>query len=120
LLASNRLEEAEEVARRAITLASERGERGHEAWALRALAEVLATRAGPPAEASYHRALGLADALSMAPLAAHCRLGLGRALRQAGALTEAREALGAASVEFATLGMSRLAQLASRELEAWN
>ncbi len=118
LLASNRPEEAEEVARRAITLAGERGERGHEAWALRALAEVLATRAGRPAEAPYRRALALAGTLGMAPLVAHCRLGLGRMLRRAGVLTEAREALGAASVEFAALGMSRLAQLASRELEA--
>jgi DNA-binding SARP family transcriptional activator len=118
LLASNRLAEAEEVARRAITLASERGERGHEAWAFRALAEVLATRPGQPAEASYHRALALADALGMAPLTARCRLGLGRTLGRAGAPTEARESLGAASVEFTALGMSRLAQLASRELEA--
>jgi tetratricopeptide (TPR) repeat protein len=120
LLAGNRLEEAEEVARRAITLARKRGERGHEAWALRALAEVLAARGGRPAEAPYHQALALADALGMAPLKAHCRLGLGRTLRRAGALTEACEAIGAASVEFARLGMSRLAQLASRELEAQN
>jgi DNA-binding SARP family transcriptional activator len=117
-LASNRLEEADEVARRAISLASERGERGHQAWALRALAEVLATRAGRPAEVLYRQALALADALGMAPLTAHCRLGLGRMLRRAGALTAARETLGAASVDFAALGMSRLAQLACRELEA--
>ena len=117
LLASNRLQEADEVARRAISLASERGERGHRAWALRALAEVLAARAERPAEALYHQALALADALGMAPLTAHCRLGLGRTLRRAGVLTAAREALGAASVEFAALGMSRLAQVASRELE---
>jgi DNA-binding SARP family transcriptional activator len=118
LLASNRLEEAEEVAGRAIALASERGERGHEAWAFRALAEVLATRAERTAEAPYHRALALADALGMAPLTARCRLGLGRVLGRAGAPTEARESLGAACVEFAALGMSRLAQLTSRELDA--
>jgi hypothetical protein len=47
-----------------------------------------------------------------------CRLGLGRTLRRAGARIEAREPLGTAFVEFAALGMSRLAQLASRELEA--
>ncbi len=115
LLASNRLEEAEEVARRAVALAGDRGERGHEAWALRALAEVVGLRAGPAAQATYQRALALAETLGMAPLAAHCRLGLGRALRRAGALTEARESLGAASGEFAAFGMSRLAQLASRE-----
>jgi tetratricopeptide (TPR) repeat protein len=120
LFASNRLAEAEEVARRAITLASERGELGNEAWAFRALAEVLATRAGRPAEAPYQQALALADALGMAPLTARCRLGLGRMLGRVGARTEARESLGAASVEFAGLGMSRLAQLASRELEALN
>lgn len=118
LLASNRLEEAEEVARRAIALAGERGERGHEAWAFRALAEVLATRAGRSAEAPYHRALALADSLGMAPLMAHCRLGLGRALRRAGALTEARESLRAASAGFAALGISRLAELASRACRA--
>jgi DNA-binding SARP family transcriptional activator len=118
LLAANRLAEAEEAGRRAIALASERGERGHEAWALRALAEVLAAHPGRLAEVPYHQALASANALGMAPLSAHCRLGLGRALRRAGALLEAREPLATASAAFAELGMSRLAQVASRELEA--
>jgi DNA-binding SARP family transcriptional activator len=117
LLASHRLEEAADVAGRAIALARERGERGHEAWALRARAEVLDTRGGPSVE-PYHSALALANALGMAPLEAHCRLGLGRALRGANDLSGARAALGAASAGFAALGMSRLAHLASRELEA--
>ena len=67
--------------RRALALAREHKERGHEAWALRFLAEV-ASRVEPPdrteAETRYREALALAEHLGMLPLAARCELGLGR------------------------------------------
>jgi tetratricopeptide (TPR) repeat protein len=55
-------------------------ERGHQAYALRLLGEIVARREPPQsalAEAYYRQALTLADELGMRPLVAHCHLGLG-------------------------------------------
>jgi tetratricopeptide (TPR) repeat protein len=79
-LLAGRLEEARVHAERALVLASERQERGFQAWALRILGEIAAQRDPPTleqAEASYRQALALAEALGMHPLQAHCHLGLG-------------------------------------------
>jgi tetratricopeptide (TPR) repeat protein len=79
-LQARRGSDATAVARRALALARERKERGHEAWALHLLGEIAA-QAEPPhsveAEGYYHQALTLAEELGMRPLVAHCHLGLG-------------------------------------------
>jgi tetratricopeptide (TPR) repeat protein len=77
---ARRLEEAQALAERAQALAREHQERGNEAYALRLLGDIAARRDAPvveQAEAYYHQALALADALGMRPLQAHCHLGLG-------------------------------------------
>jgi hypothetical protein len=77
---AGRLEEAYALVERALAHARAYQERGHEAYALRLLGEIAARRDPPAsdqAEAHYHQALTLADALGMRPLQAHCHRGLG-------------------------------------------
>ena len=79
-LLAGRLEEAHALAERALALAHEHQERGHQAYALRLLGEIAARREPPEseqAEAHYRQALALAEELGMRPLQAHCHLGLG-------------------------------------------
>jgi hypothetical protein len=58
-------------------MARERGERGHEAYALRARGEVARARGDAGgAAAGFREALELAAALGMRPLADVCRQGL--------------------------------------------
>jgi tetratricopeptide (TPR) repeat protein len=79
-LLHGRLEEAGDVAARLLEHTRSHRERGHEAWALRLLAEIAAQADSPEAEQAesyYRQALVLADELGMRPLAAHCHLGLG-------------------------------------------
>ena len=72
-LLADRLEDALELARRALTFTRERGQRPHEAWALRLLGEVTARR-DPPEHADDHfrdalaRARGAGDAPPRRPL----------------------------------------------------
>ena len=79
-LLAGRLDEAHTLAERALVLAYERPERGHQAYALHLLGEIAA-RCEPPegalAEAHYRQALSLAGELGMRPLVAHCHRGLG-------------------------------------------
>jgi tetratricopeptide (TPR) repeat protein len=98
-LLAGRLEEAQALAERTLMHASQRQERGHEAYALRLLGEIAAHRAPSevePAEAHYQQALTLADELGMRPLMAHCHHGLGRLYGQVGRGEEARVSLSAA------------------------
>ena len=103
---ADRLEEAGEFARRALTLTRERGQRGFEAWALRLSGEVVARR-GPPAHADghYRDALALAEELEMRPLVAHCHLGLGKLYRRAGDGQQAQEHLAIAATMYREMGM---------------
>jgi tetratricopeptide (TPR) repeat protein len=77
-LHAGRLDHAQRTAQEGLALACKLGERGWEAWVLRALGEIAAV--GVPAEAAehYRRALVLATELGMRPLQAHCHQGLAR------------------------------------------
>jgi tetratricopeptide (TPR) repeat protein len=77
---AGRLQEAHALTERALALAREHGERGHQAYALRLLGDIAMQREPPEreqAEAHYRQALTLAEELGMHPLVAHCHLGLG-------------------------------------------
>jgi len=105
----DRLEDAPEVAGRALTLARERGQRGYEAWALRLLGEVVSQHSPPDvatAEAHYGGALALASELGMRPLAAHCHLGLGKLYRRTGKREQAQEHLTAAATMYREMGVT--------------
>jgi tetratricopeptide (TPR) repeat protein len=95
-LLAGRMQEAVQLAGRALDLSRALKERGHEAWALRLLAEIAAHQ-GPteiePAEHYYCQALALADELGMRPLLAHCHLGLGTLHTKTGRTEQARTAM---------------------------
>jgi tetratricopeptide (TPR) repeat protein len=112
-------ERVTELAGRALQLARAQGERGHEAYALRLLAE-SASR-GPMAdvaavEASYGPALALAEELGMRPLVAHCRLGLGRCYRRVQNRADAKAQLDAAVALYREMDMRYWLDKAESEL----
>jgi class 3 adenylate cyclase/tetratricopeptide (TPR) repeat protein len=102
------VEDARACANRALTLTRERGERGHEAWALRLLGEIAA-HVDPPdsevAEAHYNRALARAGELGMRPLTAHCHLGVGKLSRRTGDRAKAAEHLTIAATMYREMDM---------------
>jgi tetratricopeptide (TPR) repeat protein len=96
---AGRRKEAHALAERALVLACEHQERGHQAYALRLLGDIAAQR-GPSqrdqAGDCYRQALALAQELGMRPLMAHCHLGLGTLYATIGRGAAACAALSAA------------------------
>ena len=108
-LLAGRVEEARQFAARALDLAQEHKERGHQAWAHRLLGESLAH--GDPievaqAEEHYRQARTLAEELGMRPLLAHCHLGLGTLYSQVGRLEQARAELATAMTLYRSMAMT--------------
>ena len=106
---AGRLEEAHALAERALALAREHQERGHEAYALRLLGEIAAHRAPPDvdqAAAHYRQALALAEELGMRPLQAHCHHGLGTLYATVGQREQARAALTTAIEMYRAMDMT--------------
>ena len=96
---AGRMEEAHILTGRTLALARERQERGHEAYALRLLGDIVARREPPEsaqAETHYQQALTLAEELGMRPLQAHCHRGLGTLYGQTGQSEQARAELSTA------------------------
>jgi tetratricopeptide (TPR) repeat protein len=93
-LLAGREADARAAAQRALGLARQHKERGHEAYTLRLLGEI-AERKDPldigKVENHYRQALALAEALGMRPLIAHCHVGLGKLYRRSGDLRLAKE-----------------------------
>jgi tetratricopeptide (TPR) repeat protein len=106
---AGRLEDAHALAERALALAHEHQERGHQAYALRLLGDIAARREPPERDQArdYHcQALALAEELGMRPLVAHCHLGLGKLYTQSGHRTEAHAALSAAVELYRSMEMT--------------
>jgi class 3 adenylate cyclase/tetratricopeptide (TPR) repeat protein len=119
-LLAGRVEETREVGTRAVVLASERGERGHEAWAHHLLGEMASHRDCPDivaAEAHYATSMALAWELGMRPLVAHCRFSLGKLHGRAGD-RRATEHLAAAMSLFQEMGMRFWFEKAEAEMQA--
>jgi tetratricopeptide (TPR) repeat protein len=108
-LLAGQIGDARVSAERAVKLARERGERGHEAWALRLLAEVASQADRPDVtttEAQYGAAMALASELGMRPLIAHCHVGLGTLYRKTGDEAKAHEHLTTAATMYREMAMS--------------
>ena len=94
-LLAGREADARAAAQRALGLARQHKERGHEAYTLRLLGEIAA-REDPldigEAEDHYRQALALAEELGMRPLIAHCHVGLGKLYRRIGNVRASEEA----------------------------
>jgi tetratricopeptide (TPR) repeat protein len=117
-LAADRPINASEYAERALTLARERGEHGHEAYALRLLGEITALR--DPAETEtalrfYEEAVTLATELEMRPLVARCHLGLGKLYHRTDKREQAQDHLATATTMYREMGMTYWLEKA----EAW-
>jgi tetratricopeptide (TPR) repeat protein len=96
---AGRLDEAHALAEGALALARAHQECGHEAYALRLLAEITVEREPHErnqAEAHYRQAIALADELGMRPLMAHGHLGLGTLHTKIGRPEQAQVELAAA------------------------
>jgi tetratricopeptide (TPR) repeat protein len=113
---SGHIEEAQALARRAITITRTRSERGYEAWALRLLADATCRDAPLEAQTLYHDALAQAEALGMIPLRAHCLLGRGRLRRRIGDDEGAGADFSASAHLFRGAAMSSWAAEAEAEL----
>ena len=109
LLAAQRFDEATSVASVALETARARGERAHEAWALRLLADI-ARRQQPgsvePAVGHFDSALALADQLELRPLRAQCRLERAETLYHAGRHDQIEQSLGLAIEDFRAMEMT--------------
>jgi class 3 adenylate cyclase/tetratricopeptide (TPR) repeat protein len=106
---AGQLEKARHWAGRALEHSRAHRERGHQAWALRLLAEVAAQHESPEveqAEAHYRQALALAEELGMRPLQAHCHRGLGTLYHTRGRLEPAQAALAAAITLYRAMDMT--------------
>jgi hypothetical protein len=102
------LDEAASVATTALETARARGERGHEACALRLLGEIARRRqpeAVEPAVDHFDNALALADQLEMRPLRAWCCLERAETLYHAGRRDEVGQSLGPAIDDFRAMEM---------------
>jgi predicted ATPase/class 3 adenylate cyclase len=118
-LLAGRVEEASEFGNRAVVLARERGERGHEAWAHFLLGETAAHRKHrdiAAAEAHYVTAMTLALELGMRPLVAHCHFSVGKAHKRAGD-RRATENIAAAMNLFQEMGMRFWLEKAEAEVQ---
>jgi tetratricopeptide (TPR) repeat protein len=118
-LLAGRLEKAWDYGTRAVVLAGERGERGHEAWAHWLLGEVVSNHDCPDvaAETHYATSTALALELGMRPLVAHCRFSLGTLYRRAGD-RRATEHLTTAMSLFHEMGMRFWFEKAEAEMQA--
>jgi tetratricopeptide (TPR) repeat protein len=107
-LLAEQIENAHAAAGRALRFARERGERGHEAWAIRLLGEIAA-HTDPPdvksAKEHYGQALARAIELGMRPLIAHSHLGLGQLYRRTGDRANAEEHLTTARAMYREMDM---------------
>jgi tetratricopeptide (TPR) repeat protein len=108
-LLADQVEDARACADRAVRLARERGERGHEAWALRLLGDIAShpdCSDVATAEAHYGAAMTLASELGMRPLQAHCHRGLGTLYAKIGRLEHARAELSIAIDLYRAMAMT--------------
>ena len=120
-LLAGSVEEALDVGTRAVVLAREREERGHEAWAHRLLGEIASYGDRPDvvaAESHYANSTALALELGMRPLLAHCRFGLGKLHKRAGDRGGMTEQLTGAAGHFREMGMRFWFEKAEAEIQA--
>jgi tetratricopeptide (TPR) repeat protein len=117
-LLTGRVDAAAAAATHALELARNHKERGHEAYALRLLGEVMTQcDEAAQAEAHYQAALRLAQELGMRPLAAHCHWGLARLFRRAHDPMVERQHAAAARAQFRDMEMVGWLQWMEAEFE---
>jgi tetratricopeptide (TPR) repeat protein len=119
-LLAGREADARAAAQRALVLACQHKERGHEAYTLRLLGDIVAredSRDTGKAKEHYRQALALAQELGMRPLIAHCHFGLGKLYLQARIQQQAREHLITATAMMRAMEMGLWLEKAEVELK---
>jgi tetratricopeptide (TPR) repeat protein len=119
LFLAGRPDEARSVAERALALARDRDESGHEARVLHLLGQFALDREPSDfdaAERQYREALVLATDLGMRPLVAHCHLGLGKLSRRTGKRDQAQEHLTTATTMYREMDMRFYLEQAEAEI----
>ncbi len=119
-LAGNRMDDARDVARRALEHSRDKKERGYEAWCLRLVGEITAYHDVEDAGDSYQQSLSLAEQLYMRPLVAHCHLGLAGLYRTAKKWKEAGEHLSTAVAMYRDMNMRFWLEKAEPALESFD
>ena len=117
-LLASRIGDAREAVQRALGLARQHKERGHEAYSFRLLGEIAACEDPLDignAEDHYRQALALAEELGMRPLIAHCQVDLGRLYRRSGDLRLAKEHLNDGVAMMRQMGMGLWLEKAEAE-----
>jgi class 3 adenylate cyclase/tetratricopeptide (TPR) repeat protein len=120
-LFAGRLAEAVATAERALALAKQHKERGHEAWALKLLGDIALHEGRgevEKAEAHYRQAWTLCRDLDMSPFAAHCRMGVGAAYAARGAMAAAKSEITSAIEQFRAMEMTLWQERARAVLES--
>jgi len=118
-LLEGRFDDALERAQQAVSLAQRHQERGHQAWGLRLLGEIVSRRDPPiveTAEGYYQKSLALAGELGMRPLVAHCRFDLGKLFRSSDQQGKARQHLTTAKTMYREMNMRLWGSQAEAEL----
>jgi hypothetical protein len=108
------------TAERALALAQQHKERGHEACALKVLGDTSmheGRRDVEKAEAHYRQAWTLCRDLDMNPLAAHCQMGIGGVYAARGSMAEAKSEITAAIERFRAMEMNLWQERAQAVLE---
>ena len=119
-LFAGRVEEAVATAERALALARQHKERGHEACALKLLGDTSMhedRRDVERAEARYRQAWTLCRDLGMSPLAAHCQMGIGAVHAARGSMAQAKSEIAAAIEQFRGMEMTLWQERAQAVLE---
>jgi hypothetical protein len=120
LLGESQPEDPRAAAEQALTVTHRRGDRVHEACALRLLGEIASHGDRPDvdaADAHFQQALARATELEMRPLVAHCHLGLGTLASRTGDLEEACKDLTTAAAAYREMGMDFWLKKAEAALE---
>jgi tetratricopeptide (TPR) repeat protein len=118
-LLAGRLVDARRLAEQAVDLAVRYGELGHQARAVRVLADVDSNGEPPVGDengARYREAMTLAEELEMWPLQARCHLGLGKLYGRIGRRDDAHAELTTAVAMLREMGMTFWLQEAEAEL----
>jgi tetratricopeptide (TPR) repeat protein len=108
-LLAGRLEEAYQLAERALARTRDTKQQAYEAYALRLYGEIAAQRTPlevEPAVAAYQQAITLAKELGMRPLQAHCHFDLGSLYAKMGRPEPARAELSAAIALYHAMDMT--------------
>jgi class 3 adenylate cyclase/tetratricopeptide (TPR) repeat protein len=115
-LSAGRFDEAASRAREALALTRQLGARGNEAYALGLAGDVASASGVVGSDTHYRDAMGVATALGMRPLVAHCNLGLGTLYRRTDKREQAQAHLTTATTMYREMGMTYWLEKAEAEM----